>query len=78
VVALGKIGFDAYLRLAAIRPRPIFGHGAKYRLTNGITLIGCYHPSRQNTNTGKLTAKMMDEVFSVVVRTLRSATSRQA
>ena len=68
VVGLGRIGFDAYLRLlaawgVAVRPRPQFGHARVHRLPNGQTLIGCYHPSRQNTNTGKLTAKMMDRVF---------------
>jgi uracil-DNA glycosylase family 4 len=69
VVGLGKIAFDAYLQLlkqrgVAMRPRPAFGHGVVHRLANGQTLIGCYHPSRQNTNTGKLTPRMMDEVFS--------------
>ena len=68
VVALGKIAFDAYLQLlkqqgVALRPRPAFGHGVAHALPNGITLIGCYHPSRQNTNTGKLDARMMDQVF---------------
>ena len=76
VVALGKIGFDAYLRLllhrgADIRPRPPFGHALAYDLPNGQTLIGCYHPSRQNTNTGKLTARMMDEVFRIARTHLR-------
>jgi uracil-DNA glycosylase family 4 len=71
VVALGKIGFDAYLNLLkhrgiVIRPRPPFGHGTAYALPNGVTLIGCYHPSRQNTNTGKLTAQMMTDVFEKV------------
>ncbi|MEO8258138.1 MAG: uracil-DNA glycosylase [Acidobacteriota bacterium] len=68
VVALGRIGFDAYLQLLrrrgpGARPRPAFGHGLAHRLPNGQALIGCYHPSRQNTNTGKLTAAMMDDVF---------------
>jgi uracil-DNA glycosylase len=68
VVALGRIGHDAYLRLLrhrgiVVRPKPPFGHGSHARLPNGQTLIGCYHPSRQNTNTGKLTPRMMDEVF---------------
>jgi uracil-DNA glycosylase len=68
VVALGKIGFDAYLQLlkrrqVVLTQRPAFAHAAVYRLPNGQTLIGCYHPSRQNTNTGKLTARMMDDVF---------------
>jgi uracil-DNA glycosylase family 4 len=71
VVALGKIAFDAYLQLlkrkgGALTPRPAFGHGVACRLPNGQTLFGCYHPSRQNTNTGKLTAKMMDDVFTKV------------
>jgi len=68
IVALGKIGFDAYLQLLkrrdiVARPRPVFAHGARYRLPNGQTLVGCYHPSRQNTNTGRLTPRMMDGVF---------------
>ena len=71
VVALGKIGFDAYLQLLkrrdiVLRPRPPFAHAARYRLPNGQTLVGCYHPSRQNTNTGKLTARMMDDVLREV------------
>jgi uracil-DNA glycosylase family 4 len=68
VVALGKIAFDAFLQLLKRRgvvpkPRPAFGHGVAHVLPNGLTLIGCYHPSRQNTNTGKLTPPMMDEVL---------------
>jgi uracil-DNA glycosylase len=75
VVALGRIAFDAYLQLlkqrgAAIRPRPAFGHGIVHALPNGQTLIGCYHPSRQNTNTGKLTPRMMDHVFRITQRAL--------
>jgi len=77
VVALGKIGFGAYLQLlkrqgVVVHPRPQFGHAEVRQLPNGQTLIGCYHPSRQNTNTGKLTAPMMDDVFGVVRRILRS------
>ncbi|MBI3048866.1 MAG: uracil-DNA glycosylase [Acidobacteria bacterium] len=69
VVALGKIGFDAWLQLlrrkgAALSPRPQFVHGRIVRMPPPLpTLIGCYHPSRQNTNTGKLTARMMESVF---------------
>jgi uracil-DNA glycosylase family 4 len=75
VVALGKIGFDAYVRLlkhrgVVMRPRPAFGHAIRHDLSNGQTLIGCYHPSRQNTNTGKLTARMMDKVFRLARRSL--------
>jgi uracil-DNA glycosylase len=78
VVALGKIGFDAYLRLlkrrgVVVRPRPAFGHAVVHALPNGQTLIGCYHPSRQNTNTGKLDARMMDQVFRRARRALARA-----
>ena len=81
VVALGKIGFDAYLQLLKrrgvnVRPKPAFGHGVAHELPNGQTLIGCYHPSRQNTNTGKLSACMMDDVFQRVARTLRDTDLR--
>ena len=75
VVALGKIAFDAWLQLlrrrgVVVKPRPQFAHGAVVKIENAdLTrsaprwLIGCYHPSRQNTNTGKLTAPMMVDVF---------------
>src|SRR5438093_10148475 len=68
VVALGRIAFDAYLQLLkgrgiGLRPRPPFGHAVAHELPNGQTLVACYHPSRQNTNTGKLTPRMMDDVF---------------
>jgi uracil-DNA glycosylase family 4 len=67
VVALGKIGFDAWLQLlkrqgVVIAPRPQFGHGVVVDSLKPV-LIGCYHPSRQNTNTGTLTPRMMDSVF---------------
>jgi uracil-DNA glycosylase family 4 len=72
VVALGKIAFDVWLQLlhrrgVRISPRPQFAHGVVVDLANGPTgphtLLGCYHPSRQNTNTGKLTPPMMERVF---------------
>ena len=69
VVALGKIAFDAWLQLLARRgiapkPRPRFGHGVACRMGPGQPLlVGAYHPSRQNTNTGKLTAPMMEKIF---------------
>lgn len=73
VLALGRLGFDAFLRLLSThtelpRPRPMFGHGVSHALTGGLTLVGCYHPSRQNTNTGKLTARMLDDVMGIVRR----------
>jgi uracil-DNA glycosylase family 4 len=83
VVGLGKIAFDAYLQLLkqrgeVIRPRPAFGHGVVHRLPGGQTLIGCYHPSRQNTNTGKLTSRMMDDVFREVRRAAPSTAADRA
>jgi len=69
VVALGRIGFDAYLnhlkrsgRLRSKRPY-IFKHGAQYPLPDGKTLLASYHPSNQNTQTGKLTRKMFVRIF---------------
>ena len=77
VVALGRIAFEAYLqalkrRNVVMRPKPAFGHAAAYRLPNGQTLIGCFHPSRQNTNTGRLTGPMMDLVFRRAARMVGS------
>jgi len=68
VIALGKIAFDVWWRVMAqrgvsLRPRPPFGHGAVCRPQGGPIVIASYHPSRQNTNTGKLTPAMMSSVF---------------
>ena len=68
IVALGRIAFDACLQLmkrsgAPLNPRPQFAHGSLHALPGGRTLIGCYHTSRQNTNTGRLTPPMMDAAF---------------
>ncbi|HTY77888.1 MAG TPA: uracil-DNA glycosylase [Candidatus Bathyarchaeia archaeon] len=69
VVALGKIGWDAYLRarraagLALPRPLPRFGHAARAPMPDGTILLGCFHPSQQNTFTGKLTRPMLRRVF---------------
>jgi uracil-DNA glycosylase len=69
VVALGKIGFDAYLnhlrRTGAIASRAPydFGHGVEYQMPNKVTLLGTYHPSMQNTNTGKLSKEMFKRIF---------------
>jgi uracil-DNA glycosylase family 4 len=77
IVCLGRIGFDAAWRLLAargvmVRPRPLFGHGLAYFPGGAPAVIASYHPSRQNTNTGKLTEPMLRSVFelarSVVVR----------
>ena len=57
VVCLGGFAWDAALRLCApgARPKPRFGHGAEHGREGGPVLLGCYHPSQQNTFTGRLT-----------------------
>ena len=61
ILMLGKIGFDAYCRAAGLR-KLRFSHGASYEI-NGKMLLASYHPSRQNTNTGKLTWQMWFDIF---------------
>jgi uracil-DNA glycosylase family 4 len=61
VLALGKVAFDAYCRAAGARGL-VFAHGARYSI-NGRVLLASYHPSKQNTNTGRLTWKMWLQVF---------------
>ncbi|MFZ0042339.1 MAG: uracil-DNA glycosylase [Solirubrobacteraceae bacterium] len=68
IVCLGAFAWDAALRIlsalerAVVRPRPKFGHGAEVSIGR-FTLLGCYHPSQQNTFTGKLTEAMIDDVL---------------
>jgi uracil-DNA glycosylase family 4 len=79
VVALGRIAWDGYLAYLregtgraqpnvatrSLRPKPTFGHGAVQPLGPGMpTLLGSYHPSRQNTNTGRLTEGMLSAIFT--------------
>ena len=70
VVALGKIAFDHYLKtcrdagLQLPSPLPKFSHGIVQVLPSGITLIGSYHPSQQNTFTGLLTRPMFHHIFA--------------
>ncbi len=74
VVALGKIGFDAYLNYLKRqgpllnRQSYLFKHGASYRLPDGKVLLASYHPSNQNTQTGKLTRTMFVEIFKAAAR----------
>jgi uracil-DNA glycosylase len=67
IVCLGGFAWDVALRVAGApvpRPRPKFGHGA-VAAVGAVTLIGSYHPSQQNTFTGRLTEAMMDDVFAL-------------
>jgi uracil-DNA glycosylase family 4 len=69
IVCLGAFAWDAGLRAlvsggaAPPKPRPRFGHGAEARIGD-YTLLGCFHPSQQNTFTGKLTEQMLDAIFA--------------
>jgi uracil-DNA glycosylase family 4 len=87
VVALGKIAWDAALRRVGRvapdglpRPRPAFAHGTRTRLPLGpgastIWLMASYHPSRQNTQTGRLTRPMLDGVVAAAARAAAGAPS---
>jgi uracil-DNA glycosylase len=83
VLALGSIGWGAALShfsrlgLAVPRPRPQFGHAAEARIPGGPVLLGCYHVSQQNTNTGKLTPKMIDAVLARAKALMRSDALRR-
>jgi uracil-DNA glycosylase len=80
VIALGKIAFDAYLvayqenggRIP--KPRPKFGHGVTTILPDGVSLICSYHPSQQNTFTGKLTKPMFQSIFDAARAALDRST----
>ena len=66
IVALGGFAYEAVARLAGLRPRPRFGHGVEAALGGGRSVVCSYHPSQQNTFTGRLTEPMFDAVFARV------------
>jgi uracil-DNA glycosylase family 4 len=68
VIALGRIAFDGFLAAweelgHALRPRPAFAHGSEYAVSSRLRLLASYHPSQQNTFTGRLTRPMFHRVF---------------
>ena len=82
VVALGRIAFEAFLKawvqagrsLPSLRPG--FAHGATAELPDGVLLLASYHPSQQNTQTGRLTAAMFQRIFARARRALTGAANR--
>lgn len=77
VIALGKLAFDGYLKwlvnqgLELPKPRPKFSHGEVHQFDGYPILLGSYHPSRQNTQTGKLTDEMFDAIFETAQNLLK-------
>ena len=64
IVVLGQFAYDAVWRLVGKNPKPKFGHGVEGDLADGRTILCSFHPSQQNTFTGKLTEKMFDALFT--------------
>lgn len=73
VVCLGAFGWDGAVRHYRLRPKPRFGHGREFAVEGGPLLLGSFHPSQQNTFTGRLTEAMLDAVFAraVALATIR-------
>jgi len=62
-VCLGNYAYEVVAGLVGLKPRPKFGHGVEIDLADGTTLVNSFHPSQQNTFTGKLTEAMLDSIF---------------
>jgi uracil-DNA glycosylase len=77
IVCLGRIAFERVLRIYSARNTAWkFGHGAAYQLENGVWVLCSYHPSQQNTLTGKLTVKMFDDIWKKAKKLLDENTYR--
>lgn len=75
IVVLGQFALDALSRLYGVRPRPRFGHLLEHQWPDGRVVLCSFHPSQQNTFTGKLTEPMFDAVFERATALLRSSAS---
>jgi len=73
VVCLGAIAYAAIAESFGVERRPKFGHGVVVDAPNGFTIVCSYHPSQQNTFTGRLTEKMLDDVFRIAVRRAKTS-----
>jgi uracil-DNA glycosylase family 4 len=77
VVGLGKVGFDSAVRCfvelgwTSFKQLPKFGHGVEYQLNEKVILLGSFHPSQQNTFTGRLTEPMFDKIFRRALTIIR-------
>jgi uracil-DNA glycosylase len=74
LIPLGQIAFTQTLKSLRLKgieiPALAFGHGKVYPLPNGQTIVTTYHPSQQNTQTGKLTRSMFEQIFKMVLKIL--------
>jgi uracil-DNA glycosylase len=64
IVCLGRFAYDVVADVIGLRPKPAFGHGVEAALPDGRTVLCSFHPSQQNTFTGKLTEPMFDAIFT--------------
>ena len=73
IVCLGSFAYDGLAQVLGLRPRPRFGHGVEVALADGRSVICSFHPSQQNTFTGRLTQPMLDNIFSRARALMREA-----
>lgn len=66
-VALGQFGYQVACSVLGVRPRPKFGHGVVVDVGDGRSIVCSFHPSQQNTFTGRLTEEMLDDVFETAM-----------
>jgi uracil-DNA glycosylase family 4 len=75
IVCLGKFAYDGVAHLTGLRRRPAFGHGIETSLPGGKQLVCSFHPSQQNTFTGKLTQPQLDAIFARARELIEAARS---